>query len=108
MGKFSEMDIDIQECVEDLKKLRGIAPHNHPSNLVYGDGYFAKSLDSKYTAQVRTEAEKRLEADSERLTLRVTPEQQELMTDLIIEERTAMTWKNGISGTTTSEHSSKK
>jgi hypothetical protein len=90
MGKFSEMDIDIQECVEDLKKLRGIAPHNHPSNLVYGDGYFAKSLDSKYTAQVRTEAEKRLEADSERLTLRVTPEQQELMTDLIIEERTAM------------------
>jgi hypothetical protein len=90
MGKFSEMDIDIQECVEDLKKLRGIAPHNHPSNLVYGDGYFAKSLDSRYTAQVRAEAEKRLEADSERLTLRVTPEQQELMTDLIIEERTAM------------------
>jgi len=90
LGKFSELDIEIQECVEDLKKLRGVAPHNHPSNIVYGDGYFARSIDNKYTAQVREEAEKRLEAECERLTVRITPEQQELLTDLIIEQRTHM------------------
>lgn len=90
MGKFKELDIEIQDCVEDLKKLRGLAPHNHPSNLVYGDSYFARSIDSKYTAQVREEAEKRLETECEKLTVRITPEQQEILSHLIIKERNAI------------------
>lgn len=90
MGKFKELDIEIQECVEDLKMLRGIAPHNHPSNIVYGDGYFAKSLEAKYTAEVRAEAEKRLEVECEKLTVRITLKQLDIVTDLIIEERSAL------------------
>jgi len=90
MGHFKNMDIEIQECVEDLKRLRGVAPHNHPSNIVYGDGYFANSLKTKYTSQVMAEAEKRLEAECEKLTLRVTPAQQEVLTNLIIEQRIHM------------------
>ena len=70
--------------------LRGIAPHNHPSNIVYGDGYFANSLNTKYTAQVRAEAEKRLEAECTKLTVRITPEQQEIITNLIVDERSAL------------------
>ncbi len=86
MGYFKEMDIDIQECVEDLKMLRGIAPHNHPSNIVYGDGYFAKSLETKYPRGVLEQAEKRLEVECTKLTVRITPAQQKLLANMIDDE----------------------
>ena len=86
MGKFNEMDIDIQECVEDLKMLRGIAPHNHPSNIVYGDGYFANSLETKYARPVREEAERRLEVECTKLTVRISPAQQKLLANMIDDE----------------------
>ena len=90
MGKFKELDIEIQDCVEDLKQLRGIAPHNHPSNIVYGDGYFANSLKTKYTAEVMAEAEKRLEIESNKLTIEISPAGQEILTNLIVDERSAL------------------
>ena len=90
MGHFKNMDIEIQDCVEDLKQLRGVAPHNHPSNIVYGDGYFAKSIDAKYTVEVRAEAEKRLEVECTKLTIRITPTGQEILTNMIVDERSAL------------------
>lgn len=90
LGKFKELDIEIQDAVEDLKKLRGLAPYNQPSNIVYGDARFANSLKYKYSAEAMSEAEDRLDAETIKLTINITPEQQEILTNLIIEERCAL------------------
>lgn len=37
-----------EQARDDLRKLRGQAPHNTPSNICYGDGYFAASIENKY------------------------------------------------------------
>lgn len=37
-----------KSAVDDLKKLCGDKPYNTGSNIVTGDGYFAKSLEHKY------------------------------------------------------------
>lgn len=36
------------ELIEGIKKLQGLPPHNHPGNIVWGDGYFANSLIRKF------------------------------------------------------------
>lgn len=37
-----------ERILDDLKKLSGIPPYDDFSNIVMGDGYFAKSLERKY------------------------------------------------------------
>ncbi len=40
--------INQTELREDLAKLDGKPPYNTGSNILQGDGYFAKSLEEKY------------------------------------------------------------
>jgi hypothetical protein len=44
----------------DLQKLYGLAPYNTPSNICYGDGYFAKSIESRYSKEKINEMKKEL------------------------------------------------
>jgi len=44
----------------DLRKLHGLPPHNNPSNICYGDGYFSKDIRSRYSKAEIAEAEKEL------------------------------------------------
>lgn len=46
-----------EQARDDLRKLHGHAPYNTPSNICYGDGYFAASLVTKYGMSI-TELEK--------------------------------------------------
>jgi hypothetical protein len=50
----------VKNCVEDLKKLRGLPPYNYPGNLVYADGIFANSIDRNYSKRVQLLAERQL------------------------------------------------
>lgn len=45
---------------DDLKKLYGLPPYNTPTNMVYGDGYFARSLKNKYGEEAVNKAKKEL------------------------------------------------
>lgn len=36
------------EFLDDMRKLKGLPPHNDPGNICYGDWVFAKSLEKKY------------------------------------------------------------
>lgn len=37
-----------EEARDEVKRLRGDYPYNHPSNICYGDPYYAQSLKEKY------------------------------------------------------------
>lgn len=40
--------IDIVKAVDDLKRYTGLPPYDDGSNIVRGDGFYAKSLESRY------------------------------------------------------------
>ena len=42
------MMIDIIKATDDLAMLKGDPPYNIPSNICYGDGYYAASLERRY------------------------------------------------------------
>lgn len=46
----------LKKCVEDIKMLNGFEPYNTPSNIVYADVYFAKSIKDKYSKEMIQEA----------------------------------------------------
>ena len=46
----------LANCVEDLKKLRGMPPYDTTSNYVQGDAYFAKSIDRNYSEKTYEQA----------------------------------------------------
>jgi len=37
-----------EECLDEVKMLRGIPPYNGSGNQCKGDGYYAKSIYAKY------------------------------------------------------------
>jgi len=37
-----------KQLEDDVKKLLGLPPYNHPSNYCWNDNYYAHSLNSKY------------------------------------------------------------
>lgn len=39
---------DKDNAIEKLKILRGIPPHDSWSNICYGDGYYAKSIEREF------------------------------------------------------------
>lgn len=39
------------ELEEMLKKLYGLPPYNTWTNICYGDGYFAKSIEKKFSKE---------------------------------------------------------
>lgn len=44
-------------CIEAYKKLNGFAPYNVPSNICWGDGYFAKSIRAKFPLDIQQRAQ---------------------------------------------------
>lgn len=40
-----------EKLKDDLKKLNGLSPYNTPSNICWGDEYFAKSIELRYTRE---------------------------------------------------------
>ena len=46
--------VDLAALRDDLAKLAGRPPYDGPSNIVCGDGYFAKSLEEKHGADMAT------------------------------------------------------
>ena len=50
----------MNELEEMLKKLYGLPPYNNCSNICYGDGYFAKSIEDKFSEQEIKQAKKKL------------------------------------------------
>lgn len=42
-----------KEARDEIRMLEGLPPHNTPSNICFGDGYFAKSLIHKYGMSIR-------------------------------------------------------
>lgn len=57
-GKYKNNTV--KNCMKDLQKLRGLGEFNSPSNIVFGDPYFAKSIDDNYSAKVIEMAKNRL------------------------------------------------
>jgi hypothetical protein len=45
-------DAEKRKARDEIRMLEGLPPHNHPGNLCYGDGYFAKSLVDKYGVSI--------------------------------------------------------
>ena len=52
---------DVNSCVEDLKRLKGLPPYDGPSNIVCNDGYFAQSIEQDYCIVTRQEADRIIE-----------------------------------------------
>lgn len=50
----------IEEIAEMLKKLYGLPPYNTLTNICYGDGYFAKSIEEKFSKEEIEKAKKKL------------------------------------------------
>lgn len=50
----------MNELEEMLKKLYGLPPYNTWTNLCYGDGYFAKSIQEKFSQDEINKAKKKL------------------------------------------------
>ena len=48
------------ELEEMLKKLYGLPPYNTWTNICYGDGYFAKSIEDKFSKEEIKKAKKKL------------------------------------------------
>lgn len=44
--------MDIEKLKDELRMLKGFPPHNKASNICWGDGYFAKSLERKYGKKI--------------------------------------------------------
>lgn len=55
----------VDKCVDALKKLRGLPPHNTFTNFCMGDGYFAASIRRDFTPHQIQEAERILAAEKE-------------------------------------------
>jgi len=49
-----------KKLMDELKMLKGLPPYDDWSNICYGDGYFWKSIQNKYTEKQIAEAEKEL------------------------------------------------
>lgn len=45
---------------DDVRKLLGLEPYNHPGNICWNDNYFAKALNDKYGEIAVTKEIKRL------------------------------------------------
>lgn len=52
--------MNLERCKDDIKKLHALPPYNSPSNFVAFDGYFAQSIQEKYSAEVIKRAQKEL------------------------------------------------
>ena len=50
--KHNFTEAQLADILNDLKILRGMPPHDSWSNVCYGDGYFARSLETKYGADI--------------------------------------------------------
>ena len=50
----------MEELEEMLKKLYGLPPYNTWINICYGDGYFAKSIEEKFSKEEIKKAKKKL------------------------------------------------
>lgn len=50
----------MSELEEMLKKLYGLPPYDNWSNICYGDGYFAKSIEDKFSKEEIKQAKKKL------------------------------------------------
>ena len=50
----------MNELEEMLKKLYGLPPYDNWSNLCYGDGHFAKSIEDKFSKEEIKQAKKKL------------------------------------------------
>ena len=50
----------MEELEEMLKKLYGLPPYNIWTNICYGDGYFAKSIEKKFSKEEIKKAKKKL------------------------------------------------
>lgn len=48
----------VKRCMDDLWKLRGLPPHDGPSNFIRSDGYFSEQINRTYTPEVRRDANK--------------------------------------------------
>lgn len=53
----------VTNCVNDLRKFRGLSPYNTPSNYVANDGYFGAWINRNYSKQTRAVAEAILERE---------------------------------------------
>ena len=40
--------MDKEKAIDDLKQFFGLPPHNVPSNINWGDGYFANAIEKEY------------------------------------------------------------
>lgn len=54
---------DVEKCADDLRKLQGLPPYDGSSNIVRGDGIFSRSIDQRYDAETRMQAEQILYLD---------------------------------------------
>nr|DAD77459.1 MAG TPA: hypothetical protein [Podoviridae sp. ctaNW81] len=50
----------MDELEEMLKKLYGLPPYNTWTNICYGDGHFAKSIQEKFSQDEIDKAKKKL------------------------------------------------
>lgn len=50
----------MEELEEMLRKLYGLPPYDNWSNICYGDGYFAKSIQEKFSEEDIKRTKKRL------------------------------------------------
>ena len=50
----------MKELEEMLKKLYGLPPYDNFSNICYGDGYFAKSIEDKFSKEEIKRTKKKL------------------------------------------------
>ncbi len=50
----------MKELEEMLKKLYGLPPHDNWSNICYGDGHFAKSIEDRFSEQEIKQTKKKL------------------------------------------------
>jgi hypothetical protein len=62
VSKHQLVPPDEHELRDDVRKLLGKPPYNHPANFCWNDGYFHRSLQAKYgdarVAKMTTEVEK--------------------------------------------------
>jgi hypothetical protein len=49
-----------EKLKDNLKKLYGLPPYNTPTNICYGDGYFAASIERDFAKEDISKAEKEL------------------------------------------------
>lgn len=57
------MGTDMRELEDMLKKLYGLPPYNNCYNICYGDAFYARSIQEKFSEQEIQQAKKKLKID---------------------------------------------